>query len=445
MSQFHSVVLDREKCKGCTNCIQGCPTEAIRVRHGKAQIMEDRCIDCGECIRICPNHAKSAETDRLSRIRDFPYPVALPAPALLGQFKTEFSPDRILGAFLALGFVDVMEVAVGADIATWATAKLLAEKRIPRPAISSSCPAVVRLIQLRFPELIDHLVPVESPMEIVAHYVKKEKSRILGVKPEEVGTFFITPCPAKVTAAKRPVGRTISAVDGCISIAEVYRELLKALDNQKQTLPQPTASALGAGWGVAGGEKKSLHLGEAIHVDGIHRVIELLEEVELGKLKDIDYLECQACIGGCVGGPLAVEKSFLAEIKLNSQTAKLPSVNRRFSPADLPALAEFYRLDAPIEAKPFIVLDEDMGRAIAKMEQLAETEKRLPGLDCGSCGAPNCRALAEDIVRGEADESDCIFKLRERLRDLAEEMFFLSKKVPPSLSPDSAGEGEVKT
>ena len=78
---FHSVRLDMDKCKGCTNCIKKCPTEAIRVQHGKANITNTLCIDCGECIRVCPYHAKIAFTDGLSSIQAFKYKIALPAPA----------------------------------------------------------------------------------------------------------------------------------------------------------------------------------------------------------------------------------------------------------------------------------------------------------------------------------------------------------------------------
>ena len=68
MFYFHSVTLNKDKCQGCTNCIKSCPTEAIRVRDGKAKIIKERCIDCGECIRICPYHAKLALTDESSEL-----------------------------------------------------------------------------------------------------------------------------------------------------------------------------------------------------------------------------------------------------------------------------------------------------------------------------------------------------------------------------------------
>ena len=92
MSYFHSVKLLESECKGCTHCIRTCPTEAIRVRNGKATIITDRCIDCGECIRTCPNNAKIAVTDPLDEIAEIqiqnchPRPVVREPvfPALLG-------------------------------------------------------------------------------------------------------------------------------------------------------------------------------------------------------------------------------------------------------------------------------------------------------------------------------------------------------------------------
>ena len=115
---FHSVRLDKEKCKGCTNCLKRCPTEAIRVRGGRAHIINERCIDCGECIRVCDYHAKYAQTDPLASINRFKYKIALPAPSLYGQFKHLISASQVLEGLLKLGFDDVFEVAEGADIVT---------------------------------------------------------------------------------------------------------------------------------------------------------------------------------------------------------------------------------------------------------------------------------------------------------------------------------------
>ena len=160
---FHSVTLDEDKCIGCTNCIKRCPTEAIRVKNGKARIINERCIDCGECIRICPQHAKNSITDPIEKIKDFKYKVALPAPSLLGQFEDVNEPGKILSALKVLGFDDVYEASRGADIVSHFTRETLKNPK-KLPLISSSCPAIVRLIQIRFPSLIDHIVAIESPM-----------------------------------------------------------------------------------------------------------------------------------------------------------------------------------------------------------------------------------------------------------------------------------------
>ena len=156
---FHSVMLDSDLCKGCINCIKRCPTEAIRVRGGKAKIITERCIDCGECIRICPHHAKKAIYDKLSVLDDYRYTIALPAPSLYGQFNNLEDVDIVLNALLKMGFDQVFEVAKAAEIVSDISRRVMSEGRIEKPVISSACPTVVRLIRVRFPELIDHVLP----------------------------------------------------------------------------------------------------------------------------------------------------------------------------------------------------------------------------------------------------------------------------------------------
>ena len=199
---FHSVTLDEDKCKGCTNCIKHCPTEAIRVRNGKATIMKERCIDCGECILVCPYHAKKAVTDPLSLISEYPYKVAMPAPSLYGQFGPGYSRERILQGLLELGFDSVFEVSRAAEIVTDATRQLIQSGNLKKPVISSACPAVVRLIQVRFPNLIPHLIKIESPMEVAARIAKHAAIQEKGLPEESIGIFFISPCAAKVTSVK---------------------------------------------------------------------------------------------------------------------------------------------------------------------------------------------------------------------------------------------------
>jgi len=418
---FHSVRLDSDKCVGCTTCIKHCPTEAIRVRGGKAHIIEERCIDCGECIRVCPHGAKRAVSDPISIIDGFDKKVAVPAPTLVSQFD-HTSVDRTLSGLLTMGFDEVFEVAEAAEIITAATRELLAGdvRRLPRPVISSACPAVVRLVRLRFPSLIPHLAPLLPPMEAAARIVKErlyveETGRSAGRK-KRVGVFFITPCAGKVTVTRSPLGYARSALDGVIGLKDIYLRLRSAI---AESPPRSLARAgrRGLEWARIEGEAESLGESNSISVDGIGNVIALLEELENGKLGDLEYVEALACPAGCLGGPLTVENPYVAKARLRVLEAEAPAAgaHRSYTP---PKLEELLWTE-DIRITTSFALDADPQRALKMMEEIEETVARLPSLDCGACGAPSCRALAEDIARGKADEFDCVLRMRERLRQIA--------------------------
>lgn len=440
---YHSVTLDISKCKGCTNCIKGCPTEAIRVRNGKAQILQDKCIDCGECIRICPNQAKYAVYDSLEKLKEFKFKIALPAPSLFAQFKENVSKEQILNALYKAGFDEVYEVALAAEEVSIAIREYIKNSSI-RPLISSSCPAVLRLIRVRFPALIENIIPVKSPMEIAAKRAKEIVSAKLGIPDMDIGTVFLSPCPAKVTAVKQPIGTSKSYVDAVVPVNVIYGEILKNLGKGSYQTIFKRANGLGVGWGRSGGENLAIGWGNNLSVDGIHNCIEVLEEIEMGKLSDIDYVELQACNGGCIGGALMVENRFVARVKLRRMSEKLGN-NPNFDENEIKISIKnaFYNMEGPITGEVNYGLDGNIAKAIEKMELLEKTLKGLPGLDCGSCGSPNCRALAEDIVLGRANETDCVFKLRDRVRQLAKEVLDLSQKLPPTMDTDGGENNET--
>jgi iron only hydrogenase large subunit-like protein len=440
---FHSVTLDESKCKGCTNCIKRCPTEAIRVRKSKARIINERCIDCGECIRVCPYHAKKAITDSFDIIREYKYKVAIPAPSLYGQFKSAPSRDHILTALKMTGFDYVFEVAKSAEIITAETRKILSEGKFPKPLISSACPAVVRLIQVRFPSLIDNILKLESPMELAAKIVKNEFSKSLNIPQTDIGVFFITPCAAKVTSIKAPYEKEKSFVDGAISINDIYLKIFTTLNNVKKVEQIQEAGFVGVRWANSGGESTALGTGKVLAVDGIHNVISILEEIENENLEDVDFLEALACQGGCLGGPLTVENMFVAKVVIKKfiDEAKKKGIGGTED--------KDYNYDmvwtGNVEYRPIMKLDKDFEVAMKKLETLQEINKELPGLDCGACGAPSCRALAEDIVRGIANEADCVFKLREKVRSLAMQMMELEEEMPPVLDREGNYKSKKKT
>lgn len=420
--RYHSVRLEKDRCKGCTSCLKRCPTEAIRIRGGRAHIIDERCIDCGECIRVCDYHAKIAQTDPLSSISQFKYKIALPAPSLYGQFKTLSSITQIISGLKQMGFDDVFEVARGADIVTRAIREKLKHQHMPRPLISAACPAIVRLIQVRFPELIEHVVDTKQPMEVAAMVAKHEFCRKNNIQEKDVGCFFITPCAAKVTSIHNAGADSTSAVDGAISILEIYGLLSSHTRNHTVDSSVASATSYGVRWANSGGEARAVSPDNYLAVDGIENVIRVLEEVENNKLNDVVFLECAACHGGCVGGPLTFENGYIAK----NTIIKLSKLLTEAHP-DKHVAASYltkYTLDRkdPIVPNGVMQLDDDIATAMRKMSQINEVTDRLPGYDCGACGSPTCKTFAEDIIRGYCREIDCVHRLKEQLKIMAEQM-----------------------
>jgi len=417
---LHSVVLKEERCIGCTSCLKVCPTEAIRVRSGKAKIIPERCIDCGECIRICPNHAKSVTTDDISIIKNFKYNIVIPSLTLYGQFPANIGIGKMLNAVKKIGFDEVAEAAMGARISVHLLRDYLLKKsNLKYPIINSSCPAVIRLIQVRFPDLLPNIIDLETPIEITARVAKAETMKRTGLSYDDIGVVFITPCTARVTSVRNPLGIERSYIDGVISIRDIYGDIVRNIDSVSNgNLGKSTKESLL--WSIAGGQAEAAEIENCLEVDGISNVIKVLEEVELGKLDDIKFIECSACYGGCVGGPLLIQNSFIAKNRImNYVKVADKSV---MSNEDLDKYINMYesgflRLTEKIEPKSVMSLDTDLVKSIHKMEMVTEILKNLPGLDCGVCGSPTCRAFAEDIVKGENSEALCIVKSMEYFKN----------------------------
>ena len=219
----HSVSLDVEKCKGCTACLKRCPTEAIRIRDGRAVINADLCIDCGECIRVCPYKAKRATFDLLDDIpKEKKLRIALPPPSFYGQFDKIDDVDYILDGLLRCGFDEVFEIARAAEIVSDYTRNYLRNPDVRRPVINSACPTIIRLIRMRFPYLCQHVMPMLPPIEIASRMAKEEaKRKHPELSDDEICTVFISPCPAKASYVKNGLWGRQSSVDYTVSMSEV--------------------------------------------------------------------------------------------------------------------------------------------------------------------------------------------------------------------------------
>lgn len=405
---WHSVILDKALCCGCTNCLDRCPTQAIRVIEGKARIINDRCTDCGECIKVCPYHAKGALTEEMDALKAFKYTVAIPSISIFGQFPLEYEPNRILNGFLKMGFDDVFDTAFAADCVTAKQHEYMVAHPETRPLISTYCPAIVRLIQIRYPSLIDNIIPVESPMEVAARLARKKAVQETGFSDDEIGIFFISQCPAKITSVHTPIGILESAVSGVIAISKIFTRLLKAVEDVTEERDLRRGSGYGIGWGRVSGQSYALKLNNYLGVDGIQEVIKILDKIELGKLPGIDFFEGYACVTGCVGGPLNVENAFITK-------SRITKLSQHIDLQPLEELAAIYdsaeiAFDQEIEARQVMKLDTDFRKAMEKMSRIEEIFRLLPQIDCGACGSPTCRALAEDIVQDNATLSDCVVR-----------------------------------
>ncbi len=423
---YHSVRLDEELCMGCINCIKRCPTQAIRVRNGKAQINSKFCIDCGECIRVCPHHAKHATYDKMEVLKQYEYTVALPPPSLYSQFNNLDDVNIVLNALLMMGFDDVFEVSAAAELVSEATREYLSENPDKLPAISTACPSVVRLIRVKFPNLIPNLLPLNPPVEVAAILAAQKAMEKTGLDRDKIGIIFISPCPSKVTYVKSPLGTEHSEVDKVLAIKDLYPRLLSCMKAVGDDPPEiGTSGKIGVSWGRSGGEASGLFTEDYLAADGIENVIRVLEDMEDQKFTNLKFVELSACNGGCVGGVLTVENPYVAEVKLKRLRKYMP-VARSHMQAGAEELVKWTK---EVHYEPVFNLGETMMESFARLNQVERLLKKLPGLDCGSCGAPTCKALAEDIVRGEAVESDCVYFLRDNVHKLAEEVSRLASDI----------------
>ena len=418
----HSVYLDESKCIGCTHCMAGCPTEAIRVRQGKAIIDAERCIDCGQCIRVCPYKAKKAKYDSIESISRFAWKIALPAPSFYGQFDHLDDIDYVLQGLLDFGFDEVFEVAKAAELVSDYTRRYLKQKQHKKPVISSACPVISRLISLRFPLLKEHIIDLRQPMEMAAMLAKREAlAKNDKLKPEDVGVCFISPCPAKVSYIKNQPEEE-RYIDCVASMSDFYFGLLGIMDRCKTPTMTTQSGMIGLSWAATGGESSAIFNDNYLAADGIDNVIRVLDALETDELPNLEFVELNACPGGCVGGVMTVANPYIAKARLQNLRRYMPVSHNRAPGGDmLSVIPPEYIGQDDLDYRPLGQLDDNIAVSIRMMAEIQKIQNTLPNLDCGSCGAPTCRALAEDVVKGTAHPEDCIIKIKERLRSLEQQ------------------------
>lgn len=405
----HSVQLDPSKCTGCTTCLRRCPTEAIRIKDGHAVINQERCIDCGECIRVCPHKAKKAVCSKLEAMERFKWKIALPAPSLYGQFDNLDDVDYVLDGLKKIGFDDVFEVSKAAELVSAYTRLYLKTDGVKLPVISSACPVVVRLIGLRFPSLDDHIMRMLPPMEVAARLARERaKEKHPEFSDDEIGVCFISPCPAKASYVKNGFANYKSQVDEVVSISDIYFLLINEMKQDVEPEALCESGMIGIGWASSGGESTAVFNEGYLAADGIENVNRVLDAIENGNIPPLKFIELNACTGGCVGGAMTMENPFIAKARLHSLKRYLPVSQNFLSKEEKQYIPESYFFnDLPVY-NPISRLSDNMAQSMRMMADIQKLRKALPGIDCGSCGAPTCRAFAEDVVKGHTDLSKCI-------------------------------------
>ncbi len=407
----HALQIINRACVGCSHCMRVCPTEAIRVRGGKAEVHYDWCIDCGECYRVCPQRAIRVADDDLSGITAFRHRVLLLPTVFYAQFGGEITREQIDTFLTGMGFTQVCPVEQGVDVLASEMPDYVATHA--RPVISSYCPAIVRLIQVRFPVLVDHIMRMLPPLEVTAVYYQRMMEE-RGIPREDVGIFYATPCAAKIAAVKEPIGGYTSPISGVVNMDHLYNKVYHAYKNHAlgQAMPQPANTAVssrGLRWVVTGGEAKHAGVakGRTLAIDGMDNVIEFLEKLENDKIEGIDYLELRACDESCSGGILARGNRFITVERLKKMAREAPEEHAR-SGEYLRLCSACVPMDA-VEARSMIKYDPDIKVALQKVARVREVRDELPGIDCGACGAPSCEALAQDVVCRDVPLASCIF------------------------------------
>ncbi|MEI3153797.1 MAG: [Fe-Fe] hydrogenase large subunit C-terminal domain-containing protein [Odoribacter sp.] len=357
---------------------------------------------------------------------------------LIGQFADDITEEQIFSELHNLGFNYVMEVDKATGLLMEETQNYMREHTHLRPFISSFCPAVVRLIQVRFPSLINHIVRLKQAMDIAAIYARK-KFIDKGIPAEEIGIFYVTQCAAKIAAIKCPVGEENSPVDGVINMDFIYNKILLSV-NQHKNQPQEKVpeqyhlTPQSIQWTLSGGEAMN-YPGRCLAIDEIHNVIDILEKVENDELADIDFLELRACDHSCAGGALTINNRFLTIERLQKRMESYIQ-NNYISINKMPQYKDFLipqmQLSGEIPPRSIEKLDEDLSVAFKKMEKITRIMKVLPRIDCGACGTPSCYALAQDVVQGKAKLNQCIFMQKVLTREgllTPEESMELSAQV----------------
>jgi iron only hydrogenase large subunit-like protein len=362
---------------------------------------------------MCPENVFMPISDTLEDFKSFKFHVAIPSNIIYSQVGTEVHPGVIHRALKNVGFDEVADITTVCEEVGFALGHHLETHPQIRPLISSFCPSIVRFIQVSYPNLLAHLEPLDVPREIAARRVKQHYAKKLGLKIEEIGAIYITPCTAKITSIKQPAEKEKSWIDGAIPIRDIYNlispEVIKIHKKEAEEIKKefyyPKA------WGILGQFSQDVGMEKSLSVSGICHVKQVLGDIENAKLHNIDFVEAMSCMHGCTNGIFCVKDPYVARhnsIRMSKKYGRPLTIDKQ-------KVLENYRNGHYFYEEPVLPRTTrtsetfDIGVSIKRLKKKERIFAKLPQKDCCLCGAPTCETFAEDCARNEADITECIF------------------------------------
>ena len=403
LQTMNCLTLKKSNCMNCYKCIRHCPVKSIRFSGGQAHIINNECILCGQCFVVCPQDAKEIvdETEKAKVLLQTGDPVYVSlAPSFVANYPG-VGIEAMTRALKKLGFAGVEETAVGATMVKNEYERMLREEHRD-VIITSCCHSINLLIQKYFPEALEYLADVVSPMQAHCLDIKR--------RYPNAKTVFIGPCVAKKDEAEHYVG----IVDAVLTFEELTRWLRKE-DILLEKIMDSDEHSRTRFFPTTGGVLKTMErLPDFTYMalDGVENCIEALKEVVAGKVHKC-VLEMSACVGSCLGGPI-MEKYSNARIQ-DYMAVKAYAGDKDFivqQPDPLELKKGFasiaHKAVEPTEAEIYSVLRQ-MGKFRPEQE-----------LNCGSCGYNTCREKAIAICQGKAEISMCLPYLKDKAESFSD-------------------------
>ena len=396
--------LKKSNCTSCFRCVRKCPIKAIRFSGNQAHIIGNECILCGNCVVQCPQNAKEI-ADGIEKVNVFiqsadPVVVSL-APSFIANYDG-VGIESMRRALKKLGFYDVEETAIGATIVKNEYERMIAEEERDI-IITSCCHSVNLLIQKRFPNCLEYLADVMSPMQAHCSDIKK---RIPNAK-----TVFIGPCVAKKDEA--------DYYEGIVDAVLTFEELDKMLEAEHIELEAETDSdenSRARFFPTTGGVLKTMAQNAPgytyLAIDGVENCMTALKDIEDGKIHKC-FIEMSACIGSCIGGPMMnrAKKPLVRDfLKVANYAGERDFDVTQPNPAELRKNFSYieHKLPVPSETEIMAVL-----RQMGKFKPADE-------LNCGTCGYNSCRDKAIAVIQGKAEISMCLPFLKDKAESFSD-------------------------